>query len=116
MQPIPAAHAPWKRISADFIVKLPISGGYDFVMVVVDKNTKLGYFILTNESIDSQKTASLYLHHVWKHHGTPDEVISDRGPVFVSKFMRRLSDLLHIKPSPTTAFHPQTDGQTERVN
>jgi transposase InsO family protein len=116
MQPIPAAHAPWKRISADFIVKLPISGGYDSVMVVVDKNTKLGHFIPTNESIDSQKTASLYLHHVWKHHGTPEEVISDRGPVFVSKFMKRLSDLLRIKPSPTTAFHPQADGQTERVN
>lgn len=116
MQPIPAGQAPWKRISADFIVKLPLSKGYDSIMVVVDRNTKLGHFIPTNESVDSDQTASLYLHHIWKHHGTPDEVISDRGAVFVSKFMRRLSELLRIKPSPSTAFHPQTDGQTERVN
>jgi hypothetical protein len=85
-------------------------------MVVVDRNTKLGHFIPTNEKIDSKEIASLYLHHVWKLHGTPDEVISDRGSVFVSKFMKRLCELLRIKPSPTTAFHPQTDGQTERVN
>lgn len=85
-------------------------------MVVVDKNTKLAHFIPTTETIDSNGTASLYLHHVWKHHGTPAEMISDRGPVFVSKFMRRLYELLRIQPSPTTAFHPQSDGQTERVN
>ena len=85
-------------------------------MVVVDKNTKLGHFIPTKETIDSQDTISLYLHHIWKHHGTPDEVISDRGLDFVSKFMRRLSKLHRIKPSPTTAFHLQTDSQTKRVN
>lgn len=116
MQPIPAAQAPWKRVSTDFIVKLPKSGGYDSIMVVVDKNTKLAHFIPTNETIDSNGTASLYLHNVWKHHGTPDDMISDRGAVFVSKFMRRLCQLLRIHPSPTTAFHPQADGQTERVN
>lgn len=116
MQPIPAGHAPWKRISTDFIVKLPQSNGYDSIMVVVDRNTKLAHFIATRETIDSNETASLYLQHIWKHHGTPDQVISDRGSVFVSKFMRRLSQLLRIQPSPTTAFHPQADGQTERVN
>jgi transposase InsO family protein len=116
MQPIPAAHAPWKRISTDFIVKLPVSNGYDSIMVVIDKNTKLGHFIPTHESINSQDTANLFLQHVWRYHGTPEEVISDRGPVFVSKFMTRLCNLLRIKPSPTTAFHPQADGQTERLN
>ena len=85
-------------------------------MVVVDKNTKLAHFIPTTETINSNKTAMLYLHHVWKHHGTPNEMIFDRGLVFVSKFMRRLYELLHIQPVPTTAFHPQSDGQTERVN
>ena len=85
-------------------------------MVVVDKNTKLAHFIPTTETINSNKTAMLYLHHVWKHHGTPNEMISDQGPVFVSKFMRRLYELLRIQPAPTTAFHPQSDGQTERVN
>ena len=64
MQPIPAAHAPWKRISADFIVKLPISSGYDSVLVVVDKNTKLAHFIPIRETVDLQEMAKLYLHHV----------------------------------------------------
>ena len=100
----------------DFIVKLPISSGYDSLMVVVDKNTKLGHFIPTKETIDSEDTALSYLQHIWKHHGTPDEVIFDHGPIFVSKFMRRLLELLRIKPSPTIAFHPLTDSQIERVN
>lgn len=116
LQPIPAAEAPWKQVTTDFIVKLPNSAGFDTILVVVDKNTKLAHFIPTTETIDSNGTAMLYLHHVWKHHGTPEKIISDRGPVFVSKFMRRLYELLRIHPAPTTAFHPQSDGQTERVN
>jgi len=90
MQPIPPTHAPWKQISNDFIVKLPNSKGYDSIMVVVDKNTKLAHFISTTETIDAYETASLYLHHVWKHYGILEEVILDQGLVFVSKFKRRL--------------------------
>ena len=116
LQSIPAGEAPWKRVTTDFIVKLPNSNGYDAILVVVDKNTKLAHFIPTQETIDSSGTANLYLHHVWKHHGLPNEIISDRGQVFVSKFMRRLLELLRIRPSPTIAFHPQSDGQTECVN
>ena len=116
MQPIPAAQAPWKRVSDDFIVKLPKREGYDSIMVVVDKNTKLAHFIPTKEIIDSNGSASLYLHNMWKHHSTRDEVISDRGTIFVSKFIRRLYQLLQIQPSPTTAFHLQADEQTKRVN
>ena len=77
LQPIPTANAPWKRVTTDFIVKLPSSGGFDAIMVVVDKNTKLAHFILTTETINSNETAMLYLHHVWKHHGTPNEMISN---------------------------------------
>ena len=106
----------WKRVTTDFIVKLPNSNGYDAILVVVDKNTKLAHFIPTQETIDSSGTANLYLHHVWKHHGLPNEIISDRGQVFVSKLMRRLLELLQIRPSPTTTFHPQSDGQTKCVN
>ena len=61
----------------DFIVKLPSSGSFDAIMVVVDKNTKLAHFILTTETINSNETAILYLHHVWKHYGTPNEMIFD---------------------------------------
>lgn len=116
LQPILAAKAPWKQITTDFIVKLLNSGRFNTIMVVVDKNSKLAHFIPTNETIDSNGIATLYLHHVWKYHGTPKEIICNRGAVFVSKFIHRLYELLRIRPAPTTAFHPQSDGQTERVN
>lgn len=116
LQSIPTAEAPWKRIMTDFIVKVPISGGYDSLLVVVDKNTKLAHFIPTNETIDSSGVANLYLHHVWRYHGIPNEIISDHGSIFVSKFMRRLYELLRIQPSRSIAFHPQSNGQTERVD
>lgn len=64
LQPIPAAEASWKRVTIDFIVKLPSSGGFNDIMVVVEKNTKLAYFIPTNETIHSNATATLYLHYV----------------------------------------------------
>jgi hypothetical protein len=96
LQPIPAAKSPWKRVTVDFIVKLPKSKGHDSILVVVDKNTKLAHFIPTNESIGANATATLYLHYVWKLHGTPQEIISDRGAMFVSKFMKRLCQLLCI--------------------
>ena len=108
--------AQWKRVSVDFIMKPPKSKGYDSIMMVVDKNTKLAHFIPTKETINSSGTASLYLHNVWKHHGTLDEMILDRGTIFVSKFIRRLCQLLQIQPSPTTTFYLQADGQIERVN
>jgi hypothetical protein len=116
LQPIPAADTPWKKVTVDFIVKLPMSSGYDSILVVVDKNTKLAHFIPTMETIGANGTAPLYLQHIWKLHGTPQDIISDRGAVFISKFMRRLCQLLCINPSITTAFHPQSNGQTERIN
>jgi hypothetical protein len=63
-----------------------------------------------------EATAKLFRQHVWKHHGTPERTISDRGTIFNSKFLRALYELLGIHPSLSTAYHPQTDGQTERVN
>ena len=116
LQPILAANAPWKRVTTDFIVKLSSSGVSDAIMVVVDKNTKLAHFIPTTKTINSNEIAMLYLHHVWKHHGTPNKMIFDEGSVFVSKFMQRLYELLHIQPTPTIAFHPQSEGQMEHVN
>jgi len=74
----------------DFIVKLPNSGGFDSIMLVVNKNTKLAHFIPTKETINSNGTATLYIHHVWKHHGMPREVISYCGSVSILKFMKHL--------------------------
>ena len=100
----------------DFIVELPKSNGYDTVLVVVDRLTKMAHFIPTTTKIDAKGTAQLLLDNVWKLHGTPLDVISDRGPQFASKVAQALFSLMGIKSNLSTAYHPQTDGQTERVN
>jgi len=88
----------------------------DAIMVAADRLGKCAHFTATTSNLSSPGLAELYLHNVWRHHGLPDGMISDRGPQFVSNFMRELNRLLGIKTSPSTAYHPQSDGQTERIN
>jgi len=88
----------------------------DAIMVAADWLGKRTHFTATTSNLSSPGLAELYLHNVWRHHGLPDGMISDRGPQFVSNFMRELNRLLGIKTSPSTAYHPQSDGQTERIN
>jgi len=107
---------PWVHISADFITKLPLAQGYDSILVVVDRLTKMVYFILTTEKTSAEGLARLFRDNVWKLHGLPESIISDRGPQFMAGLMRELNQILGIKSKMSTAFHPQTDGQIERVN
>jgi len=106
----------WQIISVDIIRELPESRGYNAILVVVDCLSKRIHTIPTVTSVDSEGMARLFLDHVWRHHGLPEEVISDRGSAFVSHFSKELAGLLGIKLTHSTAYHPQTDGQTERVN
>ena len=106
----------WLYISADFITKLPLAQGYDSILVVVDKFTKMGHFIPTTEKTSAEGLAHLFRDNVWKLHGLPDSIISDRGPQFVAGIMKELNCMLGIKTKLSTVFHPQTDGQTERMN
>lgn len=107
---------PWSTIGVDFIVKLPISDGFDSVMVVVDHFSKSAHFIPAKETWSAQDLASAFVSNIFKLHGLPDKIISDRGTVFMSKFWSSVLDHLRISPAPSTAFHPQTDGQVERIN
>jgi hypothetical protein len=116
LHPSETPEALWETISVDFIVKLPESHGYDAIMCIVDSLTKCAHFIPTHTTINAEGIALLFLKEVWKHHGTPWVVISDRGPQFVAGFMHELYKLLGIKLALSMAYHPQTDVQTEHVN
>src|SRR5258707_4554077 len=111
---VPSRH--WQVISVDMIGELPDSKGYNAVLMVVDRLSKRIHAVPTVTSLDSAGVARLFLEHVWRHHGLPEEVISDRGPTFLSNFLRELAALLGVKLTPSTSYHPQTDGQTERMN
>jgi len=106
----------WQTVSVDFIIGLPECQGYNAIMIVVDRLSKMIHIIATTDQVTSEGTAKLYRDYVWKLHGLPIKIICDRGPQFVSKFMKELNSLLGIQNPSSTAYHPQTDGQTERVN
>ena len=104
------------HISVDFIMKLPLAQEYDSILVVVDRLTKIVHFISITEKTLAEGLARLFRDNVWKLHRLPESIISDRGPQFVTGLIRELNEILEIKSKLSTAFHPQTDGQMERVN
>ncbi len=106
----------WQVISIDMIRELPDSKGYNAVLVVVDHLSKQIHAIPTVTSLDSAGVTWLFLEHVWHHHRLLEEVISDCRPAFVSNFLRELAALLGVKLTPSTSYHPQTDGQMEHMN
>jgi len=106
----------WTYISVDFITKSPLAQGYDSILVVVDWFTKMAHFVSTTEKTMAEGLARLFRDNLWRLHGLPKSIISDRGPQFAAGLMRKLNGLLGIETKLLTAFHPQTDGQTERMN
>jgi hypothetical protein len=113
LEPLPVPRRIWKSITLDFITGLPEDGAMDAILVVVDRFSKMAHFIPTTHEILAEETAELLLHHVWKLHRTPEEIISDQGPQFVSALWKRQCQRLSITRKLSTAHHPQTDGQTE---
>lgn len=116
VMPLEVPQRPFQHISYDMIVKLPVSGGFDSILVVIDSLSKFGHFIPCKEAMNAKEVAEIFLRDVWKLHGTPEKTVSDRGTQFNNKFLRHLYKRLGIKPSFSSAYHPETDGQTERVN
>jgi hypothetical protein len=100
----------------DFITHLPESSGRDAVLVVVDRLTKIKHFIACNGTCDAKEVARLFTKYVWKLHGLPRTIVSDRGPQFISEFWSHLTKRLGTQALLSTAYHPQTDGQTEIAN
>jgi len=116
LKSLPVPIKPWADITMDLIEALPPSDGFDSILVVVDRMTKMALFIPTHTNMTSEDLAKLFLKHVFSKHGCPSTLVSDRGSEFTSSFWRSLCKLLNIHQALSTAFHPQTDGQTERVN
>src|ERR1035438_6752333 len=100
----------------DFITDLLISAGHDSILVVVDCLSKMAHFIPRSKSITSEQTASLVFQHVVHLHGLPDNIISDQGPQLAACIWSHLFQQLGTAISLSSAFHPQTDGQSEQVN
>lgn len=108
---------PFSTISMDFITELPESKGYNALFVVVDRDLSKGIILMPcHKTTDAIKTAELLHNHVYRRFGLPRKIISDRGTQFASKVFQTLCERLGIKSAMSTAYHPQTDGQTERTN
>jgi transposase InsO family protein len=112
----------WKSIALDFIIKLPLSKEaltgvtYDFILVVTDRLTKYAHFIPYKEGSIAEELAYTFNRNVIANHGIPEEIISNRDKLFTSNFWKSLMDQLGIHQKMLIAYHPQTDGQTERLN
>ncbi|WVZ63496.1 hypothetical protein U9M48_013123 [Paspalum notatum var. saurae] len=117
LQPLKIPEWKWEEISMDFIVGLPrTQKGYNSIWVVVDRLTKVAHFIPVNTTYSGARLAELYISRIVCLHGVPKRIISDRGSQFTSHFWEQLHDSLDSKLRFSTAYHPQTDGQTERTN
>ncbi|CAI7858988.1 unnamed protein product [Closterium sp. NIES-54] len=117
LQPLPVPEQPWQVVSLDFITGLPpTNAGHDAILVVIDKFSKMGHFIPTHTTAQTEETAQLFLKHIISQHGIPTTLISVRDPKFTSKFWKELMSLMGTCLAMSSAYHPQTDGQTERLN
>ena len=100
---------PWRHISTDFIVKLPLAQGYDAILVVCDHLTKMAHFIPTTEKTSVAGLAWLFRDNIWKLHGLPESIISDRGAQFAAGMMRELNKRLGIRTKLSIVYYLQTD-------
>ncbi len=116
LQPLSVTLRPWSHIALDFIIALPPSLGNTVVLTVVDRFSKAAHFIPLPKLPSAKETAATVVNHVFRIHGLPADVVSDRGPQFVSKFWIEFCRLLGATVSLSSGFHPQTNGQTERAN
>lgn len=116
LQPLPVLDQAWKVICTDFIEGLPKSNRFDTILVVIDKFTKYGHFIALAHPFTAAHVAHAFLDNVYKLHGLPEGIVSDRDKIFTSAFWRELFKLTDTKLLMSSPYHPQTNGQTERLN
>ena len=117
LNPLQIPEHVWASVSMDYITDLPKTlRGHDTILVFVDRLSKMVHFAPTTKTVTAEGTAQLFVDHVFKLHGLPKDIVSDRDSRVMAGFFKELTKLLGTKQSPSTAFHPQSDGQTERMN
>ena len=117
LQPLPPPATPWESISMDFITGLPATAaGYDAILTFVDRFTKQSHFIPTTTTCSAVDAASLFIREIYRHHGLPTSIVSDRDARFTSRFWQTVFTHLGTDLKMSTAYHPETDGQSERAN
>ena len=103
----------WTHLTVDFITKLLLVAGKDVILVVCDRLSKIIHFVTTTKKISAEELARLFKDNVWKLHGLPESIVSDKGPQFVVELTKELNKILGIETKLSTVFHPQTNRQTE---
>lgn len=116
IQPLPVPKRAWKVLSLDFVEGLPLSNGYNCILVVVDLFTKYAHFLSLRHPFTAATVAKLFISQVYRLHSMSTALVSDRDKIFTSALWRELFKLAKVELHMSTAYHPQSDGQTERVN
>ena len=117
LQPLPVPEQIWEDISMDFVGPLPVTKRkHDFILVVVDRLSKMAHFLPCKSTIDGPGTARLFIDRIWSLHGLPKSIVTDRGTQFLNAFNAEVLKLVGTKHAATSSYHPESDGQTERVN
>jgi transposase InsO family protein len=116
LQPLPVPSSAWQSISMDFVEGLPRSHGYNCIMVIVDRFSKYSHFLALKHPFSALSVAKMFMQHVYRLHGLPTSIISDRDKIFLSTLWQELFRMADVQLKMSSAYHPQTDGQTERVN
>ena len=116
LQPHEVPNGPWQTVGVDLITGLPTVNGYDAIAVYIDHYSKQVHVIPTTSEVDADGMADIHYREIFRLHGIPTKVVSDRGPQFAARVMKTLYHKLGITHALTTAYHPQSNGQTERAN
>ncbi len=116
LQPLPIPPRPWSHIAVDFVTGLPPSEGNDTILTIVDHFSKAVHFVPLPKLPSALETANLLVTHVFRLHGIPQDIVSDRGPQFTSQVWKAFCQALGATTSLTSGYHPQSNGQTERAN
>uniref|UniRef100_A0A803TM75 Gypsy retrotransposon integrase-like protein 1 n=1 Tax=Anolis carolinensis TaxID=28377 RepID=A0A803TM75_ANOCA len=115
LQPVAEPTRPWECVAMDFVGELPASKGYRYIWTVLDLFSKQAHFIALTKLPSAEKLAELYINYIYKLHGCPSRVVSDRGVQFTAKFWEKFLEMLGAERSMSSAFHPMTNGAVERT-